>query len=367
MRQVGFSLFALAFALPAQGQNQFRPGDIYVADFGEKACQGPLDQYPGDRIWRVDPDSGAVSLFAALDGPDCGGVTGLVFTPDGTRLRVAQYFNSRILEFDADGNFSVLYDSSDGIVLPLSDKCMTYDAAGNFYVSVWRKILRFAPGSATAEVYASFPTDPLITHSGPLTVDLAGRLYYGSVPGGATPSRILRFQGPNQRSIFVASSPRAAVSLQADTCGQIFAGLDGGLPPNAPPQIVTYDNEDSSSRKVLVEGYDSLNSTPYIAFNPQQSSLYVVIWHPSAVSRLDLSSGVLSTVAEISDKYATLAGIAVVPDQNVDYGFTPCPPPIPTASTWGILVLLLLLLIAAKIRFAAIVWRPAPGMRASRL
>jgi hypothetical protein len=54
-----------------------------------------------------------VTLFAELGCVWCGGVNGLAFTPDGSKLRVAQYFASRILELDANATVTVLYDSSD--------------------------------------------------------------------------------------------------------------------------------------------------------------------------------------------------------------------------------------------------------------
>jgi DNA-binding beta-propeller fold protein YncE len=94
---------------------QFTPGHIFVSDFASKHCAG--QGYPGDRIWEIDPETGEVSLFVELQDEWCGGIEALVFTPDGTRLRAAQYLQSRIIELDADANPTVLYTSSDGIIV----------------------------------------------------------------------------------------------------------------------------------------------------------------------------------------------------------------------------------------------------------
>jgi len=112
----------------------FIPGHIFVADTTRKHCAGP-PRYTWDRIWEIDPETGVSWLFAELAEEWCGGIHGLVFTPDGTHLRGATDGPSRVFEFDSDGHFEVIHDISDGIVAPFGKSSITYDCDGNFYVA----------------------------------------------------------------------------------------------------------------------------------------------------------------------------------------------------------------------------------------
>ena len=54
-----------------------------------------------DCIWEIDPETGEVSLFAELAEEECGNISGLAFTPDGTRLRASFQLRNQILELDS--------------------------------------------------------------------------------------------------------------------------------------------------------------------------------------------------------------------------------------------------------------------------
>lgn len=321
---------------------QFTPGHIFVSDPAGKFCSGP--PRPWDRIWEIDPDTGQVSLFAELADEWCGLVSGLAFTPDGTKLRVAQYFN-RILELDAAGNPTILLDGTDGINAPFGPNCITFDRQGDFYVSVFGRILRFAPGSDIGEVYADEQSEPILGGSpGPITVDLSGSLYFGTVSQQL--SRLFQFQGPHMGTVFDTYNNVVPKSLVADSCGSIFLGLAyGGGESN--PQIVRYSSGDAGSKVVLADGTMGIGAEPTIALDPTESFLYVLAVGRT-VGTLSTAGGMLTTIAELPQA-RDIVGIAVVPVLAPPDGIAPCLQPIPTLSTWGLAVLVLLLLIAAKL------------------
>ncbi len=156
---------------------EFTPGHIFVSGHAGKHCAGPFEQYPGDRIWEINPETGEVSLFIELQDEWCGGIMALAFTPDGTRLRAVQRLANRIIELDSEGNLSLLYDGSDAIALPFGRSCIAYDRQNNFYVAGFDRIVRFAAGSNVSEIYADRVSDPLIRETGGgITIDAAGDL-----------------------------------------------------------------------------------------------------------------------------------------------------------------------------------------------
>jgi len=162
--------------IPAWGD--FFPGYIFVSDPTGKQCTFP-EQYGWDQIWEIDPETGEVTLFAELTYEDCGFVAGLIFTPDGSRLRVAQVYKHRMLELDSEGKFTVLYDQYDGIAAPFGYNSMAYAPDGSFFVSVQGAILRFPTGSESAKVFADDSQQFL--DFGSIAIDpLNGDLYFGS-------------------------------------------------------------------------------------------------------------------------------------------------------------------------------------------
>jgi DNA-binding beta-propeller fold protein YncE len=324
---------------PARGQ--FVPGHIFVSDFPKEACLGP--PYGWDRVWEIDPETGEATLFAELAGEWCGRVTGLAFTPDGTRLRVLQSLASRVLELDSSGNPTVLYDSNNGIVGSYASNAMAFDWNGNFYVSIYRRILRFAPGLDVAEVFADRENDGLGFEAGPIAIGASGDLYFGNSVGVL--NIILRFQGAHDGSVFDVFDVRDTImSLAADSCGNLFANLE------IEGQILRYDSEDSSSKQVLVQDYPRFRITA-MAVDPSERYLYVAVGVTAEVVRVDVDTGDVSTIVTIPGAHLS-RGIAVVPFPGPTHGITRCRQPIPAVSDWGLIVLGLLLLTAAKIRFA---------------
>ena len=327
---------------------EFIPGHIFVSDFANKHCSGPFEIEPGDRIWEIDPATGEVSLFVELRDEWCGGIEALIFTPDGTKLRAAQRLRNRILEFDSEANPTILYDGSDGIAIPIGGNAMAYDKEGNFFVSGFDRIVRFPAGSDISEIYADRVTDPLIaTGAGAIAVDASGDVYIGRDTLGS--GRIVRFQGPHNGSLF-ETFPQGVVvrSLISDSCGHLFAALDP-FSTTDPRQLLRYIAGDSNSEELLAE---FLSVLVFAALDPSESVVYA-IEYGGRVYQVSIDDGVVTPIIVGINGGRGLVegiGIAVVPVPDPPYGFTPCPPSIPTMNAWGMAILAIVLLIGGKLR-----------------
>jgi hypothetical protein len=274
----------------------------------------------------------------------------MAFSPDGTKLRVAQYLNSRILEFDADGKATIFFEGYPEFVAPLAANCVAFDRQGAFYVSSFRRIFRFPPGSNIPEVFADDETDPLLQeNSGPIVIDRTGDLYIVPRAGGGEPQRILRFQGPHNASLFESTASGAAtMSLAADACGFLYTGEDRSS-LTIPQRLFRYLSGDPTTKELLA-AFPEFAVGIVIALDPSDSFVYVAIGVPPQVFKVPTSGGPLELVTTLASATGNPTGIAVVPVQNPSYGYTPCPPPIPTVSAWGIVVLTILLLIGGKLK-----------------
>jgi hypothetical protein len=139
---------------PPAARGQFVPGHVFVAESPGKVCMNQ-EIYGHDQIWEFDPEAGEATLFVQIPEEMCGFLTGLAFTPDGSRLRASSFIQSWILEFDSQANMTIAMDVSDGIACPWGFNNLAYDADGNFYVAnqCTHNILRFPPDGGPPTVY----------------------------------------------------------------------------------------------------------------------------------------------------------------------------------------------------------------------
>jgi len=319
----------MAVVLASTVRGQFVPGHVFAAQSTGKMCQIPAD-YGDDRIWEIDPETGEATLFVEISDEMCGFLTGLAFTPDGTRLRASSCLRSEILEFDSEGNMSVALDSSDGIACPWGFNNLAYDAAGNFYVLVsTHSILRFPADGGLATVFAD-QADGL-DDDGAIAFAADGDLYFtndafdgigmlGRITPDGNVSVFDTFPGivrPN--------------SVTADDTGHVYAGLGTG-------EIFRYDAGDPDSKELWVLG--PATSRHSMTMSPDQSQIY--LQSAGRVFAIDVVDGSFTTLADFSDPsfFGSTAGIAVVPIP---------PPPIPTVSGWGLMAMTLFLLTAGTI------------------
>ena len=147
---------AVLFSSGLTTGGEFVPGHIFVSHIPNIFCAKPPEIEPPDRILEIDPETGEFSLFVEL--PECKHMTGLTFTPDGTRLRASALVTSEILEFDPDGKFTVVLDADDGISGPGGTNNITYDGEGNFYVvnAGSNTLMRFPPDGGPGTVLADW-------------------------------------------------------------------------------------------------------------------------------------------------------------------------------------------------------------------
>jgi hypothetical protein len=234
------------------------------------------------------------------------------------------------------------------IIVPLGRNSMAYDREGNFYVAGFDRIVRFAVGSNMSEVFADRFTDPLLGRSGGgITIDAMGDLYFATDTAGQ--GRLVRFQGPHNGFLFdIFPQGDVPRSLTSDSCGNLFVGLDRH---SASSQLLRYANGDPASKQAIAEFPEEILGFA-MALDPTESDLYTAQFHVRRVSTL---GGNITTIAEITGASGEGPGdgMAVVPVQDPPYGFTPCPPPIPTVNAWGKLNMTMLLFIMAKVSFGS--------------
>ena len=112
-----FAAAWIAVVLAPTVRAQFVPGHVFAVQAPGKSCKLPAE-FGSDRIWEIDPETGEATLFVQIPPEMCGFLTGLAFTPDGTRLRASSWLRNEILEFDSDGNMTIALDITDGIAWP---------------------------------------------------------------------------------------------------------------------------------------------------------------------------------------------------------------------------------------------------------
>ena len=305
----------------------FVPGHVFVSEPSPKLCK--LGEFYGwDRIWEIDPETGEVTLFVELADDWCGAVTGLTFTPDGTRLRASQLINSRILEFDAEGNVEVVLDSTDGISGPWGSNNLAYDDEGNFYVvnAGNRTIMKF-PADGSPETVFADSTDGI---AGPGAIAFAadGDLYFANVQGG---NFVLRITPDGEASLFDDYGNDDPWALTADDAGHVYVGLENAI-------LYRYDAGDPDSREVLVSF--PFGATFSMTMSPDQGSIYVGSPSFQQLFAVDVTDGTVSSLAEFPEGSIAGLGIAVVRSP---------PPAIPAVSKWGVVTMTLLILAAGTV------------------
>lgn len=296
--------FGLSMATPAVAE--FIPGRLYIADPAIENCWG---LYPNDRdlIWEVDPATGASRIFAQVVWPSCGVLSGLAFTPDGSRLRASNFLHSQILEFDGDGNYSVALDSRDGVVGPFGSNNLAYDPAGNFFVvTSWPNIMRFPAGGGPGSVFAG-PAQG-VSGLNAIAAGPGGEIYY--LKSGSPNDRIIRFSPKGVPTLFPADIGLAA-SITVDDRGDlyVFSGLGvfryaGGNPQDrtliAPPPAV-FDN-------------------PSMTFSPLDGNIY--LGGGGYIYSLDRTTGIteLVSIARMPERWSAPGiGMAVFVPEPATY------------------------------------------------
>ncbi|MBI5866592.1 MAG: hypothetical protein HZB38_19165 [Planctomycetes bacterium] len=253
-------MFCLSpFAEPAFAD--FIPGRLYVS-----GSAGPCDEGPNQAVFEFDPVTRESRMFAQLPEEICGFMTGLAFTPDGSRLRASVWDSSSIVEIDGDGSISVAYDHTDGLAGPYGSNNLLYDDDGDLYVvnSGADTILRFPQDAGPPEVFAT-GADGVI-FAGPLARAGNNQVYYGAQ---SIRDPIYRISGPGQSEIFdwLPGDMRLS-SMVSDAAGNLFVLANRA--------IFRYDSGDPTTRRQLT----TFGGTPgdtVITISPDGRVLYAAL------------------------------------------------------------------------------------------
>jgi len=325
---LGISAGVALFAPATRGE--FVPGHVFVAVAEGESCE------MGGQEWivEIDPVTGENWIFAeASEDNDLCDISGLAFTPDGTKLRLLNEGNyltgidGWIVEFDAEGNSETVLDESDGLGSPLGFNGIAYDAIGDFYVlnTIPSEVLRFPADGGEATEFAD--SDDGVFGWGGISFAPNGDLFYAS----EVTDEILRI-GPDGSSSFFDSLDLGdggddPTGIAINDQGSIFvtanSHYDGGIARVY--ALYRYDDYDPASRQLLAEGFvenAGYFSTP-IAFSGDQRELYFAMaasWDivpgGSVLYTVDPDTGSYSLITtlsalEPSDLYTIPKGIAV--------------------------------------------------------
>jgi hypothetical protein len=294
-----------ALAAGAAARGEFVPGHIFVAEGAGSYCTQQWLRGGTDKIWEIDPVSREVTLFVELKDEQCSGISGIVFTPDGQRLRARSYIYPRILEFDSAGSVSVVLDAADHAIPTYGANCLAYDAADNFYMSgnyLNEVVLRFPADGGRVTIYADFFDG--IQNTGAMAFAATGDLYYLNQPG----FDIIRISPDRVGSIFDDSYVGTLFSIATDVYGHLFVTRAFS------PSIYRYNAGDASSKTLMVENLDFGEIA--IGLSSDHSVLYAVSYDISRLStlyRIDPNDGTVSPLARLPDSYRAIDGIATVP------------------------------------------------------
>ncbi len=318
----------LALVVGGAAYGQFTPGHVFVSYPATDFCSHGIKR---DQIWEIDPETGDASLFAELSPEECGFLSGLAFTPDGTRLRASLWIKQQILEFDAQGNMSVALDSSDGITGPRGTNNMTYHSNGDFYVVAGAsRIMRFPPGGGAGTIFAD-SNDGLIS-GGPIAFTADGDLYFGNQELG---NFLLRITPEGDASLFEDYGNTLDITaITSDDAGNLYVGVVGTVTN----EIYRYDAANPWSKTVLASG------GPFVlgfamAMSPDQTQIYVATTTDELFA-LDPVNGAFTLLADLTQEGVSVpAGIAVAPP----------PGPIPAVSAWGMITMTLALFTAGTL------------------
>jgi len=167
-RTLGAVAWVLIGASVAPARAQFVPGHVFLPRPTTSLCETDIFGVPYDEeyIYEINPEDGSTRLFATIPRELCGNISGMVFSPDGRRLRVASEFLAAILEFDPQGNLSIPLYWVDGISSVNGPNCIAYDDDGNFYVANYgaSNVLMFPAEGGPAEVLDEYDPNDVVNH-----------------------------------------------------------------------------------------------------------------------------------------------------------------------------------------------------------
>lgn len=277
-------VFSFVVALAAPCAADFVPGRLYVV---ENIVEGCAPSRPRPRILEIDPTTGQARAFAEIPIGFCGVQVGLAFTPDGSRLRIGEYFGSRVLEMDGNGNLSTALGASDGVRGPSGSNGMAFNAAGDFFLvnTIPDTHIRMFPAGGGASTVFADATDG-IRRDNALATAPDGSVYY--LNPGFGDGELLRFSSDGARTVIASALTTLELgSLAIDDRGDIYAWLANGIVRFRAGQ--TGPGERIASLEFFAFAVS-------MAFSPLDGLLYLVPEDANQIHSLDRETGALQLV-----------------------------------------------------------------------
>jgi sugar lactone lactonase YvrE len=282
-----FASFA-SFASPARAQ--FVDGDLYVTD------------HVNFKIYRVEPGTWNVTTFADVND-NLSGPTSLIFSPARTLL-CGNFWSAQILEFDAAGNGSLLYDSTSGLLSPFGANGLAYDANWNLYVSDFylKEILCFPAGGGSPVVFAD-ASDGIDEPDG-IAFAANGDLYVAN----RNANTVLTIDPAGGVTTF-DTLPYDPYSIVIRDNGDIFVAT------KSTQNVYKYPGGDVSKRK-LVQTFTNNTGNPSLQLSLDQSKLYYTSFGTGNLIEIDTKYGSWTEVIKAGGLPYALA-IAVVGTSHI--------------------------------------------------
>jgi hypothetical protein len=258
-------------------QDDFTPGHVFRPGYMGEGC------FMGDAsyVWEASPQIAFLRIFADTDDGLCG-PTGMIFTPDGTRLRVANSSANTIMDFYPDGTGVVVYEVGDGISRPGRNNGMTFDRQGNFFVlsEGSLRIIKFPRDERLPQIFAD--RNDGIVAAGGLAADRDRNLFVGQ------PRYLLRFTPQGEVSTFDDFGINTGViSVTMDEGGSLFAGVQWWPDHD---RIYRYENADSSRKTLVIEGQENTWGNFTITMSPNPNELYMASF--GRLYAIDIENGI---------------------------------------------------------------------------
>jgi sugar lactone lactonase YvrE len=245
-------------ALPAAGD--FIPGYLYVSDAPPKPCGiGGFRE----RVWEVNPTTGAARVFAEVPVPLCGAIWKVAFTPDGEYLRVSMPFGNTVVEIDGNGQATLALSGANGLRTPSG---LAYGADESFFVVNSINIVRFPAGSTQPTVFAGRKQG--VRFPGAIALAPDGDVYYGSL---GQDRKILRFSPTGEPTFFDSwPGPGSVLDLAVDSQGTLYAlsGVRGG-------ELYRYAQGDPAARKLFASGFMPGVGSTSLVLSPDERTVFV--------------------------------------------------------------------------------------------
>lgn len=289
--------------------NHFTPGHSFSVLPYCGVCDPGGGHYGTDYIIEINPNTGHSRLF--LEIPYCNALNGAAVSPDGKALRVGAW--GSVYQFNPQGQDV----NVPGVYVGRELNPMTYDRAGNFYVTRNccnndERVVRYPADGGTPEVLAYADNNGVpLADAGPIGVGPDGDVYVADY------QRLVRIAPDGVVSLFdTYTSPYGdtvvTFSVLVNDSGFVFVSTEAG-------GIFRYTAGVPYSREVFIPCTQQFCPMYESDLSPDRSKIYAPYtdlsggyWGRSAITAIDPEDGSHEFVT-YGDVAGSCGGMAVVP------------------------------------------------------